>query len=161
SSPQSVPLDTLGEQRRLYAIVGFRRLGWTRSFTLSSSPEQVTDRLPKHEAFRSFVRRQLVHRTRFAQAGQVRINLPLRQCFPDQRTGCRGTAVECLGPGRQVGPQPIARLPAPARPLRPVELGPILAESAAGQGGRAGGVLAVTGAGILRQVRVGGEGVGI
>jgi len=26
SSPQGVPLDTFGEQRRLYAIVGFRRL---------------------------------------------------------------------------------------------------------------------------------------
>src|SRR5262249_11692638 len=148
-------LDTFGEQRRLYAIVGFRRLSRTRSFTLSSAPEQVTDRLPERKAFRPFVRTQLVHRTRFAQAGQVRMNLPLRQCFPDQSTGCRGIAVESRGPGHQVGPQPIARLPAPSRPLRLVELGPILAESAAGQGGRAGGVMAVTGAGILRQVRVG------
>ena len=33
-----------------------------------------------------------------------------------------------------VGPQPIARLPSPARPLRLVEPGTILAESAAGLG---------------------------
>ena len=32
SSPQGVPLDALGEKRRLYAIVGFRRLGRTKSF---------------------------------------------------------------------------------------------------------------------------------
>src|SRR5262249_6292538 len=56
---------------------------------------------------------------------------------------------------------PVARLPAPARPLRPAELDPIGAESAAGLGGAAGGAVTAFRRQLLRHGPIGSEGVGV
>src|SRR5262245_18563664 len=103
------------------------------SLTVSSAPEYGIDRLPEREAFRPFVRRQDLDPVRFAQTGQVRIDLPLSESFSDQGTVRRGRTLECRGQCRQVGAQPIACLLAPAQSLYLLELGCIRSGTAAGQ----------------------------
>jgi len=91
------------------------------------------------------VRRQLGKRVDAAHAGQVGVHLPVIE-----RPGRRGSAlwvgvVHLFGPQRQIGPQPVQRLLAPAAALLGVGLRSVLALTAAGQRGGAGGVIADAG----------------
>src|SRR5262249_21407294 len=109
---------------------------------LAGALELGTNLPPQREAVVPLVRGQVVQGTRLTQPGQVRVGLPVYQHSPRETSLQWRVAVEFRGPHRQLGPQPLARLLAPARPLRLAELVPILAEPASSQGRAAGGEVA-------------------
>ena len=87
------------------------------------------------------------------QHGQVGVGPEVGQPPPDEETVGLRPAFQGPGPPGQIGPEPLARLPAPAGPIRLAERGPALAATAAGQRGGARGGVAVGAAGVVRPGR--------
>jgi hypothetical protein len=88
--------------------------------------------------------RQSAEGVRLAHPCQIRIRSPMVQSLPHRSPGW-GRSLRLLRPACQLRPQPVqGLLPQPGTiPL--IRLGRILAAAAAGQGGHAGGVVAVAG----------------
>ena len=108
-----------------------------------------------------FRRRQFLQGVRVAEPGQVGVVPPRRQRLLSlDAIRCRA-GVYLFGPGGQIESQPIARLFTQSRTLRLPEPGRVVAMTAAGQGGGAGGVEPVTGAEVLGQLGCGRERLGI
>src|SRR2546425_482765 len=76
-----------------------------------------------------------------ADTGEVAVRLPVPHLLPDRGVDPRVALVEQLAPVGQVGAEPVEGLPAPACTLLGVELVGILALTATGPGGPAGGVV--------------------
>src|SRR5581483_10807926 len=76
---------------------------------------------------------------------------------PDRVDVLGFTSVESLGPGGQVGAEPVEGLFPPAGPLALVQRGGVRALAGRGQGGGAGGVVAVLAVEVVRQRRLPGE----
>ena len=123
--------------------------------------EQGCNLLPQRLAFLPFGRRQFLQGVRVAEPGQVGVVPPRRQRLPSLDAVRRRAGVHLLGPGGQVESQPVSRLFAQSRPLRLPEPGRVVAMTAAGQGGGAGGVEPVAGAEVLGQLGCGRERLGI
>src|SRR5262249_5445429 len=100
--------------------------------------------------------RQLLQRLLVTDACQVGVLLPVRQGLP-RLLALPGRPLDRLGPEGEVGLQPAQRLLAQPGPLLVAELAGILALACAGQGGGAGGVVAVAGPQVTGQVRLLGE----
>src|SRR5262249_22816063 len=83
--------------------------------------------------------------------GQVGIGLPVLEGLPDRRAHLGWVALQGLGPGGQVGLEPVAGLGPPASLGRIVEWEFILAQAAAGPRRGAGGVVTVAGLRVVRQ----------
>src|SRR5262249_40693515 len=122
--------------------------------------EHAADFLRQRDAVLPLFRGQLVELRRLEEARQVRVTQPAPN-LPHAVAGPNGITVERLVPGGQVRPQPLPRLLPPARPLGFPHAREILAAATAYQGGRAGGAEAAAGPEVLRQGRVGSEGVGV
>ena len=95
------------------------------------------------------------------EPGQVGVVPPGRQRLPSLDAIRLRAGVHLLGPGGQVESQPVSRLFAQCFPLRLPESGHVVAMTAAGQGGGAGGVEPVTGAEVLGQLGCDCERLGI
>ena len=135
----------------------------TASATFSRAGRSINesiDRLPKGEALIPFLDLQLFELSRLAQARQVRVAPPARKSLPHPTAG-RGVNLQCLAPGGQVRPQPLPRLLAPARPVLVAQLRPVLTETAAREGGRARGGVAIASAGFLGHLRTDRERIGV
>ena len=123
--------------------------------------EQGCNLLPQRLAILPFGRRQFLQGVRVAEPGQVGVVPPRRQRLLSlDAVRCRA-GVYLFGPGGQVESQPVSRLFAQSRTLRLAEPGRVVAMTAAGQGGGAGGVEPVTGAEVLGQLGCGCERLGI
>ena len=95
-----------------------------------------------------------------ADAGEVAVLLPVAQGLGDGRA-CLGRAgFEELGPGGELGLQPPDGLAAQLRLRRVVGRRIVLALPGGGQGGGAGGVVAVLGLAIVAELRVAGQRLG-
>jgi hypothetical protein len=110
---------------------------WARYLAISrfgrSALDCVADFLPECPTVFLFIFGQSFQRVRFAQSRQVRIGGPIQQELPRDISGIRGLTVEHLAPCHEVGPQPLASLLAPGRPILIVELVCVVAQSASGQ----------------------------
>ena len=126
-----------------------------------STADQRVNLAPQRPTFLAFGRRQLAQRGRVEQPGQVGVVPPGRQRLPSLDAIRLRAGVHLLGPGGQVKSQPVSRLFAQRFPLRLPEPGHVVAMTAAGQGGGAGGVESVTGAEVLGQLGCGCERLGI
>jgi hypothetical protein len=93
-----------------------------------------------------------------AHAGEVRVRQPVLHRCGDGRAGLVRFLLQELAPRPQVGVQPVEGLPAEAGALLLIEAGRVLALPAAGEGGGAGGVVAVAGNQPLGKCRFGSEG---
>ncbi len=117
--------------------------------------EQDCNLLPQRPAILPFGRRQFLQGVRVAEPGQVGVVPPRRQRLLSlDAVRCRA-GVYLFGPGCQVESQPVSRLFAQSRPLWLTEPGRVLAMTAAGQGGGAGGVEPVPAAEVLGQLGCG------
>jgi hypothetical protein len=105
--------------------------------------QRVGDFFPKLLPGGSFAFRQLHQGLRSAHAGEIRILLPVMHRFLHQRARFVRFLFQRLTPCRQIGPQPIKGLPAEASSLLVIALIRVLSLAAAGERGRAGGVVAV------------------
>jgi hypothetical protein len=108
-----------------------------------------------------FVGRLFLQGGLVADAGEIRVRLPvLHGALHFGANGCFA-AVEQRLLGARVSGEPVERLLAQTGPLLVVELARVLALPGGGQGGVAGGGVAMTGLQVVGQFRVGSEGVGI
>src|SRR5205823_5397133 len=122
---------------------------------------QCLDLLPERLPLLALGFGQLGQGRRTADAGEIRVLLPVLHSFTYHGAGLVGLFVQQAAIRGQVGPQPVEGLTAEASTLPDMALSRVFALTTTGQGGSAGGVVAGTVLQVVSQLGLLGKSIGV